>query len=91
MLRNYLAIIYPSYVFLLAKSNEKDTECDIRDMGLRLATEVVAKLEEVAGGPGAPKLSRLSFIGHSLGSVIIRTALTPQPCGRPRPLRRCRR
>ena len=48
------------------------TDTDILDMGVRLATEVKNHIIEFFP-PNT--LQRISFIGHSLGGVIIRAAL----------------
>ena len=58
--------------FLLSRANEgDDTKHDIMEMGRRLAKEVVDYIGEYC----ATDLGRLSFVGFSLGGVIIRAAL----------------
>ena len=64
--------MYPNILFLSSKSNEDSTNGDISDMGRRLATEVINYINEWCPND---KLGRLSFIGHSLGGIIIRSAL----------------
>lgn len=57
------------YTFLCSCSNEDSTDGDIQDMGHNLAQEVKNKIAEL------PQVARISFIGHSLGGLIIRAAL----------------
>lgn len=52
--------------------NEEDTERDLFDMGERLAREVKTYVREWMPGK---TLARMSFIGYSLGGLIIRAAL----------------
>lgn len=52
-------------------ANEEDTERDLFDMGERLAREVKAYIKEWLPGKA---LARLSFVGYSLGGLIIRAA-----------------
>lgn len=59
-------------MFLCATSNEDQTDNDIFEMGERLANEVKNFISE---NFPLNSLSRLSFIGHSLGGVKIRAAL----------------
>lgn len=58
--------------------NEDKTSGDFRDMGLRLAEEVVSfvnrKLNKFSTSP-SPRDVKLSFVGYSIGNVIIRSAL----------------
>ena len=70
-----------SYHYLIASSNERQTDGNIEMMGHRLATEVSNKISTLELNRNTDddlsnKVTRLSFIGHSLGSVIIRSALT---------------
>ena len=59
-------------MFLCSSSNEDRTDGDVSAMGHRLATEVIEFIHEYLPGSF---LGRLSFIGHSLGGLIIRAAL----------------
>jgi pimeloyl-ACP methyl ester carboxylesterase len=66
-------ILYKPYLIVLSsESNERNTEGSIEDMGMRLSKEVVAFI-----GTLHPSiiLSKISFIGHSLGGLIVRAAL----------------
>ena len=59
-------------MILCASSNEELTDGEIPDMGIRLADEVRNYIKQWCPGSS---LKRLSFIGHSLGGLIIRAAL----------------
>lgn len=62
----------------MSEANEDKTTDDFREMGLRLAQEVVSfvkkKMDKVSRSGGLGDI-KLSFVGHSIGNVIIRTAL----------------
>ena len=62
------------FAFLIAVSNEKRTDGNIEIMGQRLAKEVHKKIGDI--NKSESPLTRLSFVGHSLGSVIVRSALS---------------
>lgn len=55
-----------------SQANEDDTEEDIFVMGMKLAEEVDSHIKENFTSHG---LGRITFIGHSLGGLIIRAAL----------------
>lgn len=62
----------------MSKTNEDKTSEDFREMGLRLAQEVISFLKrkiDKASKIGNLKDIKLSFVGHSIGNLIIRTAL----------------
>jgi pimeloyl-ACP methyl ester carboxylesterase len=71
-LRNNLAVFHPEALFLCSIANEGKTEGDIEEMGIRLAKEVTEYIKE---WELEQTLGALSFVGHSLGGVIIRAAL----------------
>ncbi|KAK1426355.1 hypothetical protein QVD17_15026 [Tagetes erecta] len=78
LVRNQWLLIDPKVEFLMSEVNEDKTSEDFRDMGLRLAKEVIAfvkKKMDKASRSGTLKNVKLSFVGHSIGNVIIRTAL----------------
>ena len=56
----------------MSTSNEDKTEGDIMEMGERLAQEVKNYIKNACA---EIKVSKISFVGHSLGGVIIRAAL----------------
>eukprot|EP00943_MAST-04B_sp_MAST-4B-sp1_P001814 g1814.t1 len=74
LFRDYLTFLYPHFQYLIATSNQNDTDLSFEVMGGRLAKEIHRFINEKCG-PGGRNLYRLSFVGHSIGSVIIRTAL----------------
>jgi predicted alpha/beta superfamily hydrolase len=72
-LKNNLSLIHPESLFMCSTSNEyNQTEGNIDDMGKRLAKEV---LEFINENLPLCSLGRMSFIGHSLGGLIIRSCL----------------
>lgn len=71
VLKNYFSMLHPEAVFLLSDANHNNTENCIEDMGEKLANEILKKIEAYC----PESLGRLSFIGHSMGGIIIRAAL----------------
>lgn len=79
LVRNQWLLIDPKIQFLMSVANEDKTSGDFREMGLRLAKEVISFLKkrmDKASRRGNLKDIKLSFVGHSIGNLIIRTALT---------------
>lgn len=72
MLKGFLSYKYPHSVFVSSSSNEDSTDGDIEQMGRNLSREVISFLET---GDNEKLVGRISFIGYSLGGVIIRAAL----------------
>lgn len=72
LLKNNLCYLYPDTLFLCSSANEDNTDDDIDAMGLKLAGEVMNYINEWVPNK---TLARLSFIGHSMGGLIIRAAL----------------
>ena len=66
-----LALPQVRFEFLMAQSNQSDTFCDFNLMTDRLMEEI---LEFVNDMPTPP--NKVSFIGHSLGNIIIRSLVT---------------
>ncbi|KAF8110045.1 hypothetical protein N665_0088s0057 [Sinapis alba] len=79
LIRNQWLLIDPKIEFLMSEANEEKTHGDFREMGQRLAQEVISflkrKMDKHAKKYGRLKNVKLSFVGHSIGNVIIRTAL----------------
>ncbi|MBA0693519.1 hypothetical protein Goari_003889, partial [Gossypium aridum] len=78
LVRNQWLLIDPKIEFLMSEVNEEKTSGDFREMGLRLAHEVISfvkKKMDKASRSGHLRDIKLSFVGHSIGNVIIRTAL----------------
>ncbi|OVA03332.1 protein of unknown function DUF676 [Macleaya cordata] len=79
LVRNQWLLIDPGADCLMSEVNEDRTSGDLREMGLRLAEEVTAFLKKKmdrAARSGGYKNIKLSFVGHSIGNVILRAALT---------------
>ncbi|KAJ4915317.1 putative serine esterase family protein [Raphanus sativus] len=78
LIRNQWLMIDPKTECLMSEANEQKTHGDFREMGQRLAHEVVSffkKKMDKHSKYGRLKNVKLSFVGHSIGNVIIRTAL----------------
>ena len=75
--KNCVALKHPRVLFLCSTSNEELTEGPIEVMGKNLAKEVKSYIREWCYSKDHKTLymSRLSFVGHSLGGLIIRSAL----------------
>ncbi|KAL5726926.1 hypothetical protein ACHQM5_000169 [Ranunculus cassubicifolius] len=79
LVRNQWLLIDPGVDCLMSQMNQDRTSGDFREMGSRLADEVTAfikKKSDKLSKYGGVKNIKLSFVGHSIGNVIIRTALT---------------
>jgi len=72
LFKNQISLQHPDAVILLSQSNEDETEGDIMEMGERLATEVK---QYILSFCPISCISKMSFIGHSIGGLIIRAAL----------------
>lgn len=79
LIRNQWLLIDPKTEFLMSEVNEEKTSEDFKEMGQRLAQEVVSfvkkKMDKVSRS-GVLRSIKLSFVGHSIGNIILRTALT---------------
>ena len=77
LLVNHFAIELParSTHVLAARSNEKKNEDSIVEMGKRLAAEVVSYVRDRCPSLLRAGGGRLSFVGHSMGSLVVRRAL----------------
>ncbi|KAM3273585.1 hypothetical protein ACQJBY_043034 [Aegilops geniculata] len=78
LVRNQWLLLDPGAECLMSEANEDKTSGDFKEMGGRLAGEAVAflkkKVDKLARHGGCKEL-KLSFVGHSIGNIIIRTAL----------------
>ena len=72
LLRNNILAIYPSAIFLSSTCNENESDGNIEDQGMKLANEIQNYIENYFE---LDEIKRISFIGHSLGGVIIRAAM----------------
>ncbi|KAI4316059.1 hypothetical protein L6164_024076 [Bauhinia variegata] len=78
LVRNQWLLLDPKVEFLMSQANEDKTSGDFREMGQRLAEEVISFLKkrmDKASRSGQLGDIKLSFVGHSIGNVIIRTAI----------------
>jgi len=71
-IRNNIAMVRPDTVLMCSTLNEGETEGEIIEMGRRLASEIKSYIEEWCP---MRLLKKISFVGHSLGGLIIRAAL----------------
>ncbi|KAL4235935.1 hypothetical protein ACF0H5_004324 [Mactra antiquata] len=73
LVKTYMEMALPGYrlEFLMSERNQTDTFADFDVMTKRLVDEVQHHIEMYS-----LKVAKLSFIGHSLGTIIIRSALT---------------
>ncbi|KAJ8610474.1 hypothetical protein CTAYLR_007762 [Chrysophaeum taylorii] len=78
LLRAYALLLFPRAIVLSPQSNEDNTGGSMGPMGQRLAHEVHNFIKHRCGdiADPDPDMGRISFIGHSAGSMIVRTALT---------------
>ncbi|XP_015688852.1 uncharacterized protein LOC102699930 isoform X2 [Oryza brachyantha] len=78
LIRNQWLLRDPGAECLLSQTNEDRTSGDLKEMGRRLSNEVVAflkrKIDRYSRNGGFREL-KLSFVGHSIGNIIIRSAL----------------
>jgi hypothetical protein len=83
-MKNYLFSRYKDAEFLVCTSVEKDTHGRIEDMANLVAEEIVNFIDVEKIEPTRMRyyisclFYSLSFIGHSMGSVIIRYVLTTE-------------
>lgn len=75
-LHNFIKLAYPHCEIFESSHNENKTEGDIKEMGARLSKELISYLTEFY----PMKAPSISFIGHSLGGLIIRAALPYLEC-----------
>ncbi|KAL1214200.1 hypothetical protein V5N11_034733 [Cardamine amara subsp. amara] len=78
LIRNQWLLIDPKIEFLMSEANEERTHGDFREMGQRLAQEVISffkRKKDKHARYGRLKNVKLSFVGHSIGNVIIRSAI----------------
>ncbi|XP_027354668.1 protein FAM135B [Abrus precatorius] len=78
LVRNQWLLIDPKAEILMSEANEDKTTGDFREMGHRLAQEVISfvksKMDKVSRFGNLGDI-RLSFVGHSIGNLIIRAAI----------------
>ena len=72
MIKGYINMIYPTVLVYSSRCNENFTDCNIEFLGENLAEEVLHFLYSIKI---AKQRLKISFIGHSMGGLIIRAAL----------------
>ncbi|TRY61191.1 hypothetical protein TCAL_05688 [Tigriopus californicus] len=75
LIKTYLEMALPGHNmdFLMSEVNQGDTFSSFETMTDRLVDEI---LQHVANYPMASIPSRISFVGHSLGCILIRSAIS---------------
>ena len=71
LFKNQVALHLPKALFLLSSTNEERTHTSIAELGYNLSMEVLTYLKDQK----THKIDRISFVGHSLGGLIVRSAL----------------
>lgn len=66
-----LALPQVRFDFLMAQANQSNTFCDFNDMTDRLLVEILDYVHDMPTPP-----TKVSFIGHSLGTIIARSLVT---------------
>lgn len=76
-LKNNLALVYPKAIYLCSAANEQNTEVGFETMGTNLAEEVTAFVHEweKSSESAGSWLGRLTFVCHSIGGLVVRSAL----------------
>ena len=69
---NVFKLLFPDIEYFFSAANEDDTLGDIQSMGEKFAREVQSVINKL---PPDKVLTKLSFIGYSLGGVIVRAGL----------------
>lgn len=70
--KNYIAKLFPNSIFLLSNSNKEKKEASILQMGKNLAQEIIDYINTKSK---MLNIAKISFIGHSLGGIVIRASL----------------
>ena len=72
LVKTYLEMALPSsnLEFLMSEINQQDTFLSVEDMTKKLVSEIVYHIKSSDINVG-----RISFIGHSLGCILIRAAI----------------
>lgn len=78
LVRNQWLLLDPNAECLMSEINEDRTTSDFRELGHNLAEEVASFMKTKFGSflkKATYSNCRLSFVGHSIGNIIIRAAL----------------
>ncbi|KAK6989148.1 protein FAM135A [Biomphalaria glabrata] len=73
LVRTYIEMALPGFrlEFLMSERNQQDTFADFDKMTERLVDEILSYLDTFGFD-----ITRISFVGHSLGNIIIRSTLS---------------
>jgi len=71
-IRSTLRFYCPQTIFILSEENEYDTKDNIENLGMKLAREIKTYLKY----NNLYEKVKISFVGHSLGGLIIRASLS---------------
>jgi triacylglycerol esterase/lipase EstA (alpha/beta hydrolase family) len=71
--KTYITLCNSEAYLLCSKANENSTENDIAEMGKRLAAEIEDYID--LWFPRAERLTKITFLSHSLGGLVVRAAL----------------
>lgn len=74
LIKGHLSLVYPSLELFSSKANEEGTGDSLEVQGNRLAAEVAETLLPFVTKSRRP-LVAISFVGHSMGNLIVRSAL----------------
>jgi predicted esterase len=66
-----MKLIFMIYLSSMSERNQGDTFSDFETMTDRLVGEILYHIESFGLNP-----TRISFVGHSLGNIIVRSALS---------------
>jgi triacylglycerol esterase/lipase EstA (alpha/beta hydrolase family) len=73
LLKNAILKVFPEHMVIMSRANQGDADCDIATMGKKLASEIRGFVQDWC--PNLNEINKLSFIGHSLGGLVIRACL----------------
>ncbi|MEW5300024.1 MAG: hypothetical protein WDW36_002987 [Sanguina aurantia] len=75
LVKAQLSTLFPQLVCFSSKANENRMQDSLQVMGQRLALELAEFLAPLSPPTSARAVTRLSFVGHSIGNLILRSAL----------------
>lgn len=78
LVRNHMMSAMPGIDSLMSSSNRGKTFDDLSEMGSRLAQEVNAYVSSKYKTGSAHPLRAISFVGHSIGNIITRAAVSDE-------------
>ncbi|GLC77336.1 hypothetical protein PLESTF_001921500 [Pleodorina starrii] len=75
LVKAHLMLMYPYLECFSSKTNEGNTHDSLQEMGKRLAAEMAEFLAPFSRSTRRP-LKKITLVGHSIGNLILRAALT---------------